>query len=85
MHMLRQWCSLSMPNMFNCSMHMPIGWDNRNVGKYNLHHIWDRVLFSTPEFKINKHNGYTHRTPISGDAHTLPPNRQVIGCLRAWP
>ena len=21
---------------------------NRTVGKYNLHHIWDRVLFATP-------------------------------------
>ena len=21
---------------------------SRNVGKYNLHHIWDRVLFNTP-------------------------------------
>ena len=25
---------------------------NRNVGKYNLPHIWDKVLFSTPELKI---------------------------------
>ena len=41
---------------------------NRNVGKYNLHHIWDRVLFSTPELKINKQNGHIHKTPISGHA-----------------
>ena len=27
---------------------------NRNIGKYNLPHIWDRVLFSIPELKINK-------------------------------
>ena len=26
---------------------------NRNVGKYNLPHIWDKVLFNTPELKIN--------------------------------
>ena len=26
---------------------------NRNVGKYNLPHIWDKVLFTTPELKIN--------------------------------
>ena len=24
---------------------------NRNIGKYNLPHIWDRVLFSIPELK----------------------------------
>ena len=27
---------------------------NRNIGKYNLPHIWDRVLFIIPELKINK-------------------------------
>ena len=27
---------------------------NRNIGKYNLPHIWDRVLFTIPELKINK-------------------------------
>ena len=25
---------------------------NRNVGKYNLPHIWNKVLFSIPELKI---------------------------------
>ena len=25
---------------------------NRNVGKYNLPHIWDKVLFASPELKI---------------------------------
>ena len=24
---------------------------NRNIGKYNLSHIWDKVLFSIPELK----------------------------------
>ena len=24
---------------------------NRNIGKFNLSHIWDRVLFSTPDLK----------------------------------
>ena len=24
---------------------------NRNVGKYNLPHIWDKILFSIPELK----------------------------------
>ena len=27
---------------------------NRNLGKYYLPHIWDRVLYSIPELKINK-------------------------------
>ena len=25
---------------------------NQNIGKYNLNHIWDRVLFNTPELKL---------------------------------
>ena len=27
---------------------------NRNIGKYNLLHIWDRVLFSIPGLKIKQ-------------------------------
>ena len=27
---------------------------NRNIGKYNLPHIWDRVLYTIPELKMNK-------------------------------
>ena len=27
---------------------------NTNIGKYNLPHIWDRVLYSIPELKSNK-------------------------------
>ena len=34
---------------------------NRNVGKYNLHHIWNRVLFNTPDPNINSDNGHAHR------------------------
>ena len=29
---------------------------NRNIGKYNLQHIWDRVLHTIPELKMNKQN-----------------------------
>ena len=25
---------------------------NRNIGKYNLPHIWDNILFSIPELKM---------------------------------
>ena len=46
---------------------------NRNVGKYNLHHIWDRVLFSTPEHRINNGNGHAHRMPTGGHAQTPHP------------
>ena len=28
---------------------------NRNISKFNLHHIWDRVLLNTPGLKIKKH------------------------------
>ena len=49
---------------------------NRNVGKYNLHHIWDRVLSNTPDLKINNGNGDTHRTFLSGHVQSNPTNRQ---------
>ena len=25
---------------------------NQNIGKYNLSHIWDRVIFNTPGLKL---------------------------------
>ena len=31
---------------------------NQNIGKYNLSHIWDRVLFNTPGLKL----GSSHQT-----------------------
>ena len=27
---------------------------NRNIGKYSMPHIWDKVQFSIPELKTNK-------------------------------
>ena len=27
---------------------------NRNIGKYNLHHTWDRVLLNNPGLKIKR-------------------------------
>ena len=48
---------------------------NRNVGKYNLHHIWDRVLFNTTDLRINNDNGHAHRTSLSGHAQSTPTNR----------
>ena len=51
---------------------------NRNIGKYNLHHIWDRVLLNTPDVKINNANGHVHRTYITGHAQSIPTNRFFI-------
>ena len=30
---------------------------NRNIGKFNLSHIWDRVLLNTPGLKLNNNKG----------------------------
>ena len=50
---------------------------NRYVGKYNLHHIWDRVLFSTHELRISTDNGHVHRKPISGHVQSISTNRHA--------
>ena len=50
---------------------------NRNVGKYSLHHIWDRVLFNTSDLKINNDNGHVHRTFSSAHAKSIPTNRHM--------
>ena len=50
---------------------------NRNVGKYNLHHIWDRVLFNAPDIKLNNGNGHAQRTSFSGHAQSIPTNRHL--------
>ena len=59
--------------------HIPVecGVVDPYVDRYNHHHLWERVLLSTPELRINNDNGHAHRTPISGHAHTLPTNRHV--------
>ena len=28
---------------------------NRNIGKFNIHHIWDRAHLNTPGLKIKRH------------------------------
>ena len=35
---------------------------NQNIGKYNLSHIWDRVLFNTPELKLGSSQQYSAQT-----------------------
>ena len=39
------------------------------MGKYNLHHIGDRVLFGTPDIKINKGNGHVQSIPTNRHLH----------------
>ena len=46
---------------------------NRNIGKYNLNHIWDRVLFDTPGLKIGSSKGHVH-IHNNGHAYTNPTN-----------
>ena len=44
---------------------------NRNIGKYNLHHIWDRVLLNTPGLKIKRHmQGIGHAQNNQPNTHT---------------
>ena len=50
---------------------------NGNVGKYNCHHIWHRVLSNTPDLKINTDNGHAHRTSLNGHAPSIPTNRHL--------
>ena len=49
---------------------------NRNIGKFNLNHIWDRVLFNTNGLKINSPKGYAH-IYNSGYAHSIPINGKL--------
>ena len=46
---------------------------NRNVGKYNLHHIWDRVLFNTTELIIIITMGMYTEHPLVSMLSTCHP------------
>ena len=50
---------------------------NRNVGKYNLHYIWYRVLSNTHDLKVSINNGHVHRTSFIGCAQSIPTSRHV--------
>ena len=41
---------------------------NRNICRYNLHHIWDRVLLNIPGLKIKRH------VQAIGHAQNTQPN-----------
>ena len=46
---------------------------NRNIGKFNLSHIWDRVLFNTPGLKLNNNKGQAQIHRAIGNHHNLSP------------
>ena len=47
---------------------------NRNISKYNLNHIWDRVLFNTPGLKIVSSQNLAH-IHNNGQVQSNSPNR----------
>ena len=50
---------------------------NRNTGKYNLNHIWDRVLFNTPGLKLDSSQNQLH-LHNNGQAQTNTANNQSL-------
>ena len=42
---------------------------NRNIGKFNLSHIWDRVFLNTPGLKLNSNKG---QVQIHNNRHSQP-------------
>ena len=51
---------------------------NRNIGRFNLHHIWDRVLLNSPGLKIKRHAqdiGHTQSTQPNIPMHIF------TGCM----
>ena len=50
---------------------------NRNIGRFNLHHIWDRVLFNTPGLEIKRHAkdiGHAQNTKHNSSTPLNQPN-----------
>ena len=52
---------------------------NRNIGKFNLNHIWDRVLLNIPGLKITNPQVYPH---IHNNRHNQPTSTN--GHLLIW-
>ena len=48
------------------------------MGKYNLHYIWDRVLFNTSDLKINNAVGMHTEHPSVG---MLSPFQPIGICI----
>ena len=49
---------------------------NKNIGKYNLNHIWDRVLFNTPGLKLESSQNQSH-IHNNSQAQSNPTNSQL--------
>ena len=49
---------------------------NRNIGKYNLNHIWDRVLFNSPALKLDSSQNQSH-IHSNGQVQTNLANNQL--------
>ena len=45
---------------------------NRNIGKFNLHHIWDSILLNAPGLKIKGH------AQAIGHAQNTQPNSPTL-------
>ena len=47
---------------------------NRNIGKFNLLHIWDRVLLKTPGVNLKRHVHATwHASSNNSNNSNIPP------------
>ena len=50
---------------------------NRNIGKYNLNHIWDRVLFNTPGLNLDYSQNQSHLHNNGQTQSMQPINNQI--------
>ena len=46
---------------------------NRDIGKFSLSHIWDRVLFNTPGLKLNNNKGQAQIQSNRPSPQPIPP------------
>ena len=51
----------------------------RNIGKFNLSHIWDRVLFNTPDLKLSSNKGQVQIHSNRQSPQPIPPMGQPQG------
>ena len=54
---------------------------NRNIGKFNLNHIWDRVLLNTPGLKLNRQICSTPPIRHSQSPYLTAPSTLFIGSM----
>ena len=51
---------------------------NKNIGKYNLNHIWDRFLFNTPGLKLDSSQNQSHRHNYAQAQTNLANNQPQV-------